>query len=541
MYKFLNKNLPDFYKQINKMLLEEKYTETLNLTIQTIFEIEMLRIYKDEENIKNVDDIQKIFNENFIEEIKENIQADSPYKSLLEFISDLFNYLLYLEDKDLESTKKSHDFEPGEETKDIIGMLPDKKGIEEEGFSDEFSKSLVIPEFSITKIVKEEIKKINMDDIFFITDSNWKNDIKSEYKKYPSLLYFLFKNPDCEKELRSFLPKTDSIKNNETDKFPTFLLILRIFSDLNCYNIQMNTGNFFGSLIKEEIILGFKSRSYDIFKKSPDINWIGLLINNTEVNKYLSPKMSYIYNYLGNICDYSFKPEEEDKNKYKVIIHKMIDSLFNIIFEGKLDEAFSQDIPKIENKDSSKTKDKKINDILYLTKLPEIIQSILQEETGEQEKKLYNKFKEEIKNIQKVYEENKKIYDEFITAIEADTEEEKQKRIEENYNKKKNELESQCKEREGKWSGYLDIIKNIKETELSPKEYSDEIEKLIEVEKYLRNINKKYFNKEIIYNYIKITFKKDCKECVINYGDEEKTFKLKNVKVKSNFYLKKKR
>ena len=66
----LNKNLPDFYKQINKMLLEEKYTETLTLTIQTIFEIAMLTIYKDEENIKNVDDIQKIFNENFIEKIK---------------------------------------------------------------------------------------------------------------------------------------------------------------------------------------------------------------------------------------------------------------------------------------------------------------------------------------------------------------------------------------------------------------------------------------------------------------------------------------
>ena len=55
-------------------------------------------------------------------------------------------------------------------------------------------------------------------------------------------------------------------------------------------------------------------------------------------------------------------------------------------------------------------------------------------------------------------------------------------------------------------------------------------------------INKKYFNnKEIIYKYIKITFNKDCKECKINYGDKEKTFKLKNVKVKSNFYLKKKR
>ena len=240
-----------------------------------------------------------------------------------------------------------------------------------------------------------------MDDIFFITDLNWKNDIKFEYKKYPSLLYFLFKNPDCEKELRSFLPKIDSIKNNETDKFPIFLLILLIFSDLNCYNIQMNTGNFLGSLIKEEIILGLKSRCYDIFKKSPDINWIGLLINNTEINKYLSPKMSYIYNYLGNICDYSFKPEEEDKNKYKVITYKMIDSLFNIIFEGKLDEAFSQDIPKIENKDSSKTKDKKINDILYLTKLPEIIQSILQEETREQEKNYIINLKKKLKIFKK--------------------------------------------------------------------------------------------------------------------------------------------
>ena len=83
----------------------------------------------------------------------------------------------------------------------------------------------------------------------------------------------------------------------------------------------------------------------------------------------------------------------------------MIDSLFNIIFKGKLDEEFSQDIAKIENKDSSKTKDKKINkkinDILYLTKLSEIIQSILQEETGKQEKKLYNKFREEIKIFKK--------------------------------------------------------------------------------------------------------------------------------------------
>ena len=69
--------------------------------------------------------------------------------------------------------------------------------------------------------------------------------------------------------------------------------------------------------------------------------------------------MSYIYNYLGNIWDYSFKPEEEDKNKYKIIIHKMIDSLFNIIFKGKLDEEFSQDIVKLKTKIVQKLRTKK--------------------------------------------------------------------------------------------------------------------------------------------------------------------------------------
>ena len=68
-----------------------------------------------------------------------------------------------------------------------------------------------------------------MDDIFFVEDSNWKNNIKPEYKKYPSLIYFLFKYPECEKELRNFLSKTDSIREKDNYKFPTFLLIFRIF------------------------------------------------------------------------------------------------------------------------------------------------------------------------------------------------------------------------------------------------------------------------------------------------------------------------
>ena len=85
---------------------------------------------------------------------------------------------------------------------------------------------------------------------------------------FPSfyLLYFLFKNSGCEEELIAFLSKTDSIKVKDSYKFPTFLLILRIFSDLDCLDLQFNTEDYFGVLIKEEIILGLKSRSLKLSK-----------------------------------------------------------------------------------------------------------------------------------------------------------------------------------------------------------------------------------------------------------------------------------
>ena len=79
---------------------------------------------------------------------------------------------------------------------------------------------------------------------------------------------------------------------------------------------------------------------------------------------------------------------------------------------------------KLELGSNSKVIDKKIDDLLYLTELPDIIQNILKEESRNLEKKLYKKF-EEIKNINKIYLENSKIYDEFVKAIEEDTEEEK--------------------------------------------------------------------------------------------------------------------
>ena len=533
----MNTKKEEFYKNVNNLFTEEEFIRNTKVTIRAIFEIAMMTIYTDKENIKNVDNIQTIYKEKYadkkekvdilevIKQIKENIQSDSAHKELLSFIFDLSQCLssTYLED----IIKECDDELAGDITKTMT--IPDK----------------TIPDISLTKISFHEestvgsIKDKIMDDIFFILDPEWKtSDMKPEYKKYPSLIYFLFKNPKCEEELRQFLSKTDSIKERDINKnkFPTFLLILRIFSDINCYDLQLNADTYLGSLIKDEILLGLKSKSYDIFMKSHDINWLGLLINNSEFNKWISPKMNYIYNYLQNLCDYTFKPNEESKSNYKNIIHKMIESLFNIIFEGKLDDLFAEEIPKIEEEEeSSKSKDKTINNILYLTKLPELIQIILQEENLQFEKKFFEKYKEEIKNINEVYNKNSNLYNDFIKAIEADTDEEKTRRIELNYNKKKNELEEECKTRKSMCSGYLETIDIINGDELTLKDYNKEIQKILKAYEYLQDKSKKYFTREVKHTYVKITFKTKCPKCTLKFGDTLE--ELIGMDIKSNYYI----
>jgi hypothetical protein len=314
----MNNNKEEFYKEVESLSRED----TIHNTISSIFEKAMKTLYTDTENIKNVEQIQKIYEEKYkkkekiadvdievIKEIKENIQADIAHKQFLDFIIDLSKYLPNFEGKLKEDFTESMSIMP----------IPGKKEFDETDISFDPLSTSIKPDFSSSAIFLE--KTLLMDDIFFIKDENWKKSLKEkkeinpEYKKYPSLLYFLFKNPKCEEELRKFLKKTDSIGKEEKRKFPTFLLILRIFSDINCFNFQINSDNFLGNLIKEEILLGIKGKSFDEFKKSKNINWLGLLINNSEINEYLSPKMNYIFHYLENLCDYSFKPTEESKKK----------------------------------------------------------------------------------------------------------------------------------------------------------------------------------------------------------------------------------
>ena len=383
--KIVNNNKYKFFEEVGKLLKNEKYTDTLSLTIQTILELLIKTIFNDEDHIKNAGEINKLFQEEFIEKVKNSQEVsiivvinkikniinteEKTYLDLLDFVIDLFTYLLPLEDLDL---SLAHNLKNFDEIIELNGQKVDEKN---EVNSDELSKCLGISNLNIIKIKKEQIKKINFDDTFFVKNPDWKNDIKIEYKKYPSLIFFLFKYPECEMKLREYLLKTESIKNKENNKFPTFLLILRIFSDLNCFNVQMFSENFFGSVIKERILFKFKNTKIKEFQDSKDINWLGLLMNNNQSNEFISKKMMKIITYLENLSMYSIKPDEKSEIYYKTILEDMINTVFDIILNQKIDNLFSEEIPNIES-----LKQKKYKNISYFTQLPKMFSYRLEDE-----------------------------------------------------------------------------------------------------------------------------------------------------------------
>ena len=532
----INNNIKEFYKRVNALLLN-KDMNIIN-TIKLIFIIVMETIFNDKENIKNlVEEIQKIFKEKFLEkeeiekkeiknlidEIKVKMKRDVcvSYQNLLDFIADLFEYFQYseknmIEDKEININNIS----------DVISI--------NESLNSELKNCLNESRYSNIKYIPENEKKLLMEDIFFIKDDKWKNNIKPEYKKYPSLLYFLLKYPNCEEELRQFLKKTDSIRKNDYNKFPTFLLIFRIFSHLNCLKIEMRADNFLGQLIQKEIISQFKSKSFDEFKKTPDMNWIGLLINNPNVNKIISPKMNYIYNYLENLCNYSFNPSEENKDVCKKLIQNMIKSLFKIIFEGKLDSLFSNEIPKIDDEDYLINEEKEINDTLYFTKLPKIINTFIKENL-EQKKNFFEQFKEEIKLINGIYLENQNLYVDFIKTIESDIKEEKTKRINSNYEIQKNSKTSECEEKKNKCTEYSKTMKILNDLNTSLEDYNEHIKKVLDAKDYLKNISPKYFTTKISHCYIRITFRNECMKGTLKFGDVSQ--EISDIKIDSDYYI----
>ena len=81
------------------------------------------------------------------------------------------------------------------------------------------------------------LTKLEFDVLFFINEQNWKDKI-GEFCKHKYLIYFLFKSPEIETNIRKYLLQTDLFSKNDKNKFPIYSHVLRIFINKKCNNIS---------------------------------------------------------------------------------------------------------------------------------------------------------------------------------------------------------------------------------------------------------------------------------------------------------------
>ena len=257
----------------------------------------------------------------------------------------------------------------------------------------------------------------DLDDLFFIDNKEWKDNIK-EYGKYKYLIYYLFKNPDIENDLRKYLSQTDWFHKNDKNKFPIYTHILRILSSKNELSFQGKTFSYTSKLIEKTLI---EKILFNIEKeeKPNTLDWIGLLINNRNTEKYLHDKISYLFNYLYKLNEISSSPSPNFENKYKSIIEKIIDYFVGCCFKNQIDSIFNKEIKEDKNN---------IGNIQYITKLNEIIISELNNMEKEEFRILNQKTIDFVNKIENTKDELKNIYENLITAINKDIEEEKENR-----------------------------------------------------------------------------------------------------------------
>ena len=102
-------------------------------------------------------------------------------------------------------------------------------------------------------------KKLEMEDLFFIENENWKESIK-DFSKHKYLIYFLMKNPDLENDLRKYLQKSEYFLKNDKNKFPIYTHILRILSSQNELSFQGKTYSYTSELIEKLLVEKIKNK-----------------------------------------------------------------------------------------------------------------------------------------------------------------------------------------------------------------------------------------------------------------------------------------
>ena len=343
----------------------------------------------------------------------------------------------------------------------------------------------------------------DLDDLFFIDNKEWKDNIK-EYGKYKYLIYYLFKNPDIENDLRNYLSQTDWFHKNDKNKFPIYTHILRILSSKNELSFQGKTFSYTSKLIEKTLI---EKILFNIEKeeKPNNLDWIGLLINNRNTEKYLHDKISYLFNYLYKLNEISSSPSPNFENKYKSIIEKIIDYFVDCCFKNQIDSIFNKEIKEDKNN---------IGNIQYITKLNEIIISELNNMEKEEFRILNQKTIDFVNKIENTKDELKNIYENLITAINKDIEEEKENRkfSIELANKIKNEnLYENLNKNYIEYDKIFNFLKDNKNINFTA--FNKKIKEILKHKKELSLYKNIYSSKNL--EYLIFNIPKDCNKIII--------------------------
>ena len=355
-------------------------------------------------------------------------------------------------------------------------------------------------------------KNLETDDLFFIREQNWIEKM-NEFNKHKYLIYYLFKHQEIESDMRKYLLQTDFLKNDK-NKFPIYCHILRILSSKNELGFQGKTINKISGFIEEILISKILAKIKE--DKTNNLNWLGLLINNTITEKYLPQKISYIYNYICKLCEIKLYPSLNFVDKFKLIIEKIFDFIIDYCLKNKIDEIFNLNInKKIENINN-------IDNILYLTRLDEIVLLELNDKDKEEYVKLRGKTIEIINKIEPNKNELNQIHNNLIEAIKKDTELEKKERKREEEQTLRNKNSSSyeiLKENSGEYKKKFDILRD--NNSLNNINFHNNMKELLNYKKNLSNFKSIYTKKKIL-NYIVLNIPENCKKINIKNEGEIK-------------------
>ena len=446
---FTYKNLPTkIKKQFLENLFEASKNEYLsyNNVLITIVKI-FCNVILEFENINKTNEIEECFkNINLFKPFLENLKKE---KYVLKNFKDFINYLIKLFDKLKTIDNNSNN------------------------------------------------EKLNFSDLFFIKNPEWfKTNIESNSTifNYPSLIYFLLKNPEIESQIRNNFKELDL-----NTKFPIYLIPFRYFSSLNCITFQNEENSYTSLFIKNKL-------SKKIIKKLKEKNkinfdWIGLLLPNEKIkiNIINKEQINCFYNYLNNLCKCNFSNEEDENfNEFNNILNKLLNKIVEIVFNKSYNELFNFNINKIKNNIENFNIDNNnnVNDFILLTNIQFYFKNNI-----ESEKKKIND--ELIKNFNKFEEETEKLLKNLYLNYGEDFNKKLKETIKEEILKEKN------------------IQKNNK-IETQKKNYENEIsvfnnKKNIYLEKYNKILNKKKFKStDFIQDYI---------EEILNIKEENENIK----------------